>query len=256
MTGTRRTVSDRAPEAAVFSGCSVLVGLVLVVGCSRGPSWGVGWRNPFGPDTADPADIQARYGPSSADRVEELEAIAQRAPEMTATQQQAVATQLVARLGQETDRILRRQLVRTIAAFRTPGTIEGLHVAMADSDIGVRIEACEGWRRVGGPAAIESLARALASDPNIDVRLAAARSLGEFSDPAAVGALTEALADSDPALQRRARLALREATREDVGNDVNAGRRFVQTDDGAGEVTSRGPASSVAEPPAGALRLR
>jgi hypothetical protein len=71
--------------------------------------------------------------------------------------------------------------------------------------------------------------------------LAAVRALGETKDPAAVAALGRALDDRDPALQYYAVHSLQEVTRENLGNDVDRWRQYVQS----GQVPSERPVSVV-----------
>ena len=61
-----------------------------------------------------------------------------------------------------------------------------------------------------------------------DVRLAAAKALGETKNREAVAALGEALDDSDPAMQYRAVLSLKQVTGKDLGNDVNRWQQYVK----------------------------
>ena len=68
----------------------------------------------------------------------------------------------------------------------------------------------------------------LTSDVSHDVRLASARALGKIKDQRAVAALGDALADSDPAMQYRAVLSLKEITGQDLGNNVDRWRQYVK----------------------------
>ena len=168
---------------------------------------------------------------------------------MSATEQQAVTEQLVSRLRAESDPLMRRELVRAISAFSMPGAIAGLHEAMNDDDVDVRVAVCQGWQRMGGTEAVKVLTTALETDPDVDIRLAAAKALGSFQDSAALNALVIALNDSDPALQRRARISLEQATGQDFGYQVDSWRRFVQNQIGASPDPAPGPQTRIAEPP-------
>ena len=81
----------------------------MVVGCNGYWLSRPELRNPF--RRSPPVD-QARYGPTPAERTSELRDLAERTQRMPATQQQAVSQQLAARLPQESDPILRGELVR------------------------------------------------------------------------------------------------------------------------------------------------
>jgi HEAT repeat protein len=72
------------------------------------------------------------------------------------------------------------------------------------------------------------LGEALASDTSVDVRIAATKALGEMRDPQAVPMIAVALEDPDPALQLRGVEAMRLASGQDLGNDVNQWRQFAR----------------------------
>jgi hypothetical protein len=131
---------------------------------------------------------------------------------------------------QETDPLLRMEIIRTLGALPTPESTEVLAAALRDGDREVRITVCRAWAQRGGPEAVQVLSEVLAHDSEIDVRMAAARGLGAMRDPPdeAIAALGRALEDRDPALQHRAVVSLRQVTGRDFGDDVNAWREFVQ----------------------------
>ena len=74
-----------------------------------------------------------------------------------------------------------------------------------------------------------------------EMRLAAAQALGETKNPAAIGALGDALNDSDPAMQYRAVLSLKQATGKDFGDSVDRWQQYVK------QQRPQGSASSLAE---------
>lgn len=217
----------------------VLLLLAIAVGCAESPISKMARLNPF---SSRATYDKTRYGLAPADRVEELRSVAKQAEELSSTRQQLVSEQLSTRLEYESDPIIRREIVKTLAAFSTPGAIAGLNKALQDKDAQVRIAACEAWKQLGGPAAVDALARTLGSDTDIDVRLAATAGLASFHDPKAVRALALALDDPDPALQYRAVQSLQSVSDQDLGNDVNAWRQYAQ---------NVGPPTSPGDPTAG-----
>ena len=76
--------------------------------------------------------------------------------------------------------------------------------------------------------AVKLLVELLRTDVNVDVRLAAAKALGETRSPAAVAPLGDALADTDPAMQYQAVLAVQQATGKDFGDDVGRWQRYLK----------------------------
>ena len=92
----------------------------------------------------------------------------------------------------------------------------------------MRTTACEMLGRRGGRDAVRLLSKTVAGDINADVRLAATRALGATGDPSAVPGLAVALEDSDPTMQYRAVLSLKEVTDEDFGKDISLWRQYVR----------------------------
>ena len=214
MNGHATMRRGAASRGSALCRVGVTICLAVVFGCVGSPWPGLG-LDQRGHDSFD----ARRFGPTPAERAQQLRSTAELAKTLSSTQQQAVSEQLVARLGEETNPMLRCELVRTMSAFVTPGTISGLHAALADTEPDVRIAACAAWRSIGGEAATRALGQTLRNDSSIDVRLAAARSLGFFPAPESLRALAEALDDADPALRRRARLSLAKATGKDLGEN-------------------------------------
>jgi HEAT repeat protein len=161
-------------------------------------------------------------------QMEQLQELRTQLPEMPQTEQQAKATELAQRYRNESDALIRAQIVRTIARCGSLDSADTLRSALLDSERDVRIAACEGWGEHGGPQAAGQLGQVLRKDKSKDVRIAAARALGKLKDPEVVAMLSPALDDPDPALQFRAVQSLREATGKDFGDSVASWREFVR----------------------------
>jgi HEAT repeat protein len=193
-------------------------------GCASGsktspPKWfSFGKKEESGPKVITPRD-----------KIEQLRELATHAHEMSPELQERASNELAQGIAHEQDAILRAQILRTLANFRTAkaGTIlvAGLH----DHERDVRIAACESLGKYGGPTAAPNLSRALAEDSDLDVRLAAARGLGQTKDASAVSSLGEALEDQDPAMQHRAIASLKLVSGQDYGGDVEAWRQYAKT---------------------------
>jgi HEAT repeat protein len=106
-----------------------------------------------------------------------------------------------------------------LAAYGGDTATAVLRVAVKDTDADVRMIVCDLWGKRHDADAAQILAGVLSSDSDRDVRMTAARALGHMHDPAAVRALAPALDDTDPAMQYRAMVALRESTGADIGTD-------------------------------------
>ncbi len=174
-------------------------------------------------------DKDARYVKQTpAQRLEEMQAMVERIPKMQQAEQDALAEQLAQAYRNESDPLLRCQMVRTIAHCGSPRAAETLQAAASDSDRDVRIACCDGWAAHGGPQAVAKLSEALRKDASIDVRLAAARCMAKFPGQETIAALAPALEDPDPALQYRAVQSLRQISEKDFGDDAGAWREFAR----------------------------
>jgi HEAT repeat protein len=158
----------------------------------------------------------------------ELQELRAALPEKPAEEHRVKAAELAQRYRNESDPLLRAQVVRTIARCASPEAGDTLRAALQDSERDVRIAACEGWGEHGGPQAAGLLGQAVRRDKSPDVKLAAARGLGKLKDPEVATMLAPALDDPDPALQYRAVQSLRESTGKDFGDSVAAWREFVR----------------------------
>ncbi len=141
-----------------------------------------------------------------------------------------VSRQLAAVFRQETDPILRAEIVRVLGVYPTATSLAVLRTAVGDGDAEVRIAACQGWARRKGPEAAAAMSQMLGSNVNGNVRLAAAEALGDIGDRSGVAALGSVLEDKDPAMQYRAVASLKKVTDQDFGNDVNRWREYVQNE--------------------------
>jgi len=206
----------------VLTFCLVATG---TVGCAdlQPVDFGAGWRMPW---SEKPDQVPGIISP--AERIARLRQAAKDAPDTTPADQQQISGKLAEVIRMEADPMIRAEIVRTLGEFSAPAAAPVLHAALADSDPAVRMAACSALGKRGGPEAVEALGEVISGDANTDVRLAAARALGQTGNPDALGGLGVALEDSDPALQRRAVLSLREITGEDLGHDVNQWRRYVK----------------------------
>jgi HEAT repeat protein len=198
------------------------------LGCANNPLDDILVWDPFERD--DPADL-AKYGPTPAQRIEELRALAAEAKAMGPQRQDQVSYELAEELTDSENPLVRIELARTLGALKTQIADDALRSATKDDDANVRVALCETFSRRGD---VRMLAEILASDGDDQVRLAAARGLGSIADPDAETqrfirqSLSVALEDPNPALQHRAVLALKDATGQDFGGDMEAWRRFAR----------------------------
>lgn len=162
-----------------------------------------------------------------AERTAVLKGLAEKAPQSSKDEQERVSRELAQAIRREEDPSLRVEIVRTLGQYPTESASMTLRSALNDPEAEVRAAACEAWGRRGGPEAIEVLGGVASGDVDQDVRLAAIQSLGNTRDPKASAALGAVLTDSDPALQRRTMLSLRDVTGKDFGEDARKWRQYL-----------------------------
>jgi HEAT repeat protein len=196
--------------AAAMSGCADLDIL---------PAW-----VPF----QGPASDQIPGVKTPAERITEIRKLSEKAASNNAAEKQQIAQQLVGTIRTEKDPLIRLEIIRALGGYPGPDADAVLKAAMSDADVNVRVAACEAMGKRGDSQAVKLLSDALRTDVDADVRLAAAKALGESKNKEAVAALGEALNDSDPAMQYRAVLSLRQVTGKDLGNDVTRWQQYVK----------------------------
>ncbi|NLY01597.1 MAG: HEAT repeat domain-containing protein [Rhodopirellula sp.] len=162
------------------------------------------------------------------ERIQRLRDLADKSDRMPGEQKQQLSSQLAAEYQQEGDPLIRLEMLRTLAHFRTESAAKVLRTAVDDADTDIRIVACGLWGDWGGPDAVAVLKETFSRDSDVDVRLAAARALGATGDSAAISLLGTALDDPDPAMQVRAVQSLRQVTGKSFGGDVERWRQYVK----------------------------
>jgi HEAT repeat protein len=207
---------------------------VLAVCCSLAPAAGCtatadGARGLFEKLSWKQTPEEALHIKTPDDYLEELRELAKTAHKKSAEEQARISARLAEDIKREQEPSVRRHILRTLAAYRTPVSAAILKAALADADVEVRRVACECLGIQGGPQAVQELARVATADTDIDVRIAAVRALGQTRDQTALAPLAEALVDPDPAVQFRAQQSLRSVSGRDFGNDVKAWREYART---------------------------
>jgi HEAT repeat protein len=163
------------------------------------------------------------------DYVAELGELAKTAHKKSPQEQARISARLAEDIKNEQEPLVRRQILRTLAAYPTALSFSILKAGLSDSDMDVRRVACYSLARQGGPQAVQELTRVATADTDVDVRIAAIRALGDTRDQTALVPLAEALVDPDPAIQFRAHQSLRSLSGRDFGGDVQAWREYAKT---------------------------
>jgi HEAT repeat protein len=205
--------------------CAALLFVALALpGCAK--RFGGMW--PFGEDQT--AQLK-KYGPAPVQRIEAMQARAKKLNKASTPEQEAFAQEMAKQMANEQDINVRLAVIAAMTQMKTPSANAILFAGMKDPETDVRVACAEAWAKRPGSDSTRILAETLSSDTDMDVRIAAAKGLGASSDREAITALGTALEDSDPALQYCAVGSLKQVTGKDLGNDVNAWRRFAQQPD-------------------------
>src|SRR5262245_52105378 len=99
------------------------------------------------------------------------------------------------------------QLALTAQQSPADAAIDGLVLALKDTDAGVRRQAAAALGELGNARAVPGLIEAL-KDKEVDVRQRALAALGEIGDARAVQAIIGLLKDADPRIRARAAASL------------------------------------------------
>ncbi len=193
----------------------------------------------------DESELVARYGPAPSTRIKQLAKLEETAASLPEHEQHRLGDELARQIQQETDPVVRKQVIQSMKNLRSPATDyilrAGLH---GDKDVSVRVACAEALAQRGGESAVRELLAVVNHDKDIDVRLAAMRAIGDAGDPRVVPALAQAISPKeDPALQYRTAQVLGKLTGQSYGNDLVAWRQFVAT----GSAVPSKPAPSLAE---------
>ena len=168
-------------------------------------------------------------------RVSSIREIGARGRGVGETEQANICEQLAHHIQSEPDPIVRKAIQETIAQFKTPLSSVVIVAGLSDDASVVRMSCCRLLGDRAEAASISQLGRVAAADADVDVRMAAVDALGKFKSPASVQALAVALKDRDPAMQLAGMEAMKSASGEDLGNDVQTWRTYAARIGGAGE---------------------
>jgi HEAT repeat protein len=161
-------------------------------------------------------------------RAASIRELGPRAEDATDAEQLAMCEELAQQIRTEPDPIVRRAIQEAAAEFQTPLASAMLVAGLNDEDRGVRTACCRllGQRR--DPAGVTPLGRIVAADADAEVRMAAIDALGKYKSRDAVVALASAVKDRDPAMQYAGVQAMKDASGEDLGNDVADWRAYAE----------------------------
>lgn len=153
-------------------------------------------------------------------------------------EQQRACQQLAQQIQTEPDPLVRKAIQETIAEFQDPLAAAVLLAGLEDDHREVRMACCRKLAERKQQSAVPALRAIIAQDDDVDVRLAAVQAVGQIGSTDGLRAIALALEDNDPALQYAGVSAMREASGEDLGNDVVAWRQYAANLPNGGELTT------------------
>jgi HEAT repeat protein len=241
-----------------MSVCAVLrrlipIGLLALSGCQNFDLSSLPLADKLGFATRAPVppEVAARYGPTLRVRLEKIKRQGIAAAKASPTEQEEIARALAAQIQQESNPVLRQEIVKSIANCKNPLAELVIRAGLNDKNRDVQIESCRAWGERRSAESVPILSQVLRNeDADLDVKLAAVTALANSGNEEAVAVLSVALAKgADPALQHQAVLALQELTDRDFGNDLVAWRNFVDHDNEEPSPANEGAATSVVKWP-------
>jgi HEAT repeat protein len=162
-------------------------------------------------------------------RVASIREMGARARDASSADQLTMCEELAQQIRTEPDPIVRRAIQESIAKFDAPLASSVLLAGLNDDDRDVRTTCCRLLSKRQDPAAVAPLCRIVGADADMEVRMAAIDALGKFKTTEAQVGLAAAIKDRNPALQYAGVKALKAASGQDLGNDVEAWRQYAET---------------------------
>jgi hypothetical protein len=233
-------VNRKLPDMDVRIACLLAFALALLSGCADGPFNGGGSWNPW---LRKEWEKDERRGPTFHTQREQLQELADSAPQQSPERQELIGQEMLERYRNEANPLLRKSVVKVMGRLNASTVDETLQAAMKDAEPQVRITAVKALGERGNEDALDLLAAALGEDSDLDVRIAVAGELKRWKNSQeATRALASALDDNDAALQHQAIASLEQVTGRSYGINAPAWREYL-----AGGNPPTPPAPSVAE---------
>lgn len=191
----------------------------VAIGCQTGPR--LAGLNPF-------------YRPertsfeTPAQRIDSIRLVARKSTRKDTPEQQAIVRELITKLPNESDPLIRQVVLETAAEFKTPLASKALLVGLSDESPHVREASCRLLAAAPISGAAEALSKLVQGDDSFDVRVAAAKALGRNGGTRQQ--LLPVLEDPNPAMQLAGVEAMRSITGQDLGGDVSAYRALARGD--------------------------
>ena len=149
---------------------AVCLWLIAAPGCAQTTKGNWNW-----PWVKKPTNDYLSQVKTPDDRIKELKELAKKAHKLPAAEQQTAVAALCKELQNESEPILRRNILRTLAEFPQPEAATAIIGTLEDNDLETRRTACRCLGKRGGPDAVRELTRVISSDTVHDVRVAAVR---------------------------------------------------------------------------------
>ena len=164
-----------------------------------------------------------------------------RPPVQAPAERQQISEQLAAAIRTEKDPLIRLEIIRTLGHYPGPAADAILKAALSDPEARIRMAACEAWGKRNDAQAVDCWPRRCGATLMPTCGWPPPRPWARQRTPRPLPALGEALTDTDPAMQYRAVLSLRQATGKDLGESVERWQQYVKGSN------APGPGSSLAD---------
>lgn len=199
--------------------------LVALSGCADGLWYQMKKANPY---YLAEWKRDEEYGATFVQRLDEMELLRTRLPNMEPEEQTTWAQHLERVIANESSPEFRALAVATIVSIPGEAAIRALNVASADSSEKVRLAACKAWQEIGGNEARDMLLTlANNNSESTSIRQAAIEGLGNFDEAEVRQTLTLLLEDRSPAIQYQVTRSLSTITGKDFGGDMQLWQDFM-----------------------------
>lgn len=215
-----RTTTGRA--LSIF----LLVSFTCLAGCTDGPFYAMKRANPY---FQREFNKDRELGATFEDRLEHLDRLQAKLPQMDSAEQATWATQIEKIISSDPSSEMRARAVATVARMPSEAAVRALNAASVDDVEKVRLAACKAWKLRKDTAARDMLlSLANKSNESTSVRQAALDALSVFGEDATVRTqMTSFLDDPSPAVQYQVAESLKVMTGRDYGGDFASWKQFM-----------------------------
>lgn len=212
---TELQVGFRCFAARLLPLIFVAAGFTVLPGCHDGPMYALKRVNPY---YVMQWNQDRELGVTDHERREQLMKLSNQIGSFPVERQRYWAEHLTRIMKDDPSAEMRRLVVVAASRLKTNDAMPLLEKGLADTNLKVRMAACEGLGRRSEPSAAKLLAATYGMETDQDVRNAAIEAMGKHKGEIPIDTLRMALKEQDPATAHLAMASLRGVTGKDLGS--------------------------------------